>query len=229
MPPPKDLTSTTYFYRIINKVNGNDYVGITVDVPKRWRDHIWDSKKEPNKKESLIAKAIRKHGVENFKFEVVATLRSWPEGCYVEKTYRRFGGGKYNRTMGGEGVTGHRHSAESKAKMSAAKMGKPANFTPEHRAKLSEHGKSLKGIPKTEEHKANLSKAKTGVPLGPRPQEVKDKIARANTGKKHSPETREKLGALIRARNAKVKELGLRNLTELAEYERTHKTNETIK
>lgn len=242
MADPKDRNVKTYFYRITNLVNGNDYVGITVNIQKRFRDHKRDGRKPVTEGESLIAKAIRKYGVDNFKFEIVTICRTLDIGCDIERLARFLKMGKYNRTLGGEGVTGHRHSDESKAKMRAAKLGKPREITPEHRAKLVANGQARKGIPKTEEHKANMSKARTGYKLGPRPQEVKDKIAKTNTGKKHSPETLLKMSEITTARHqnqkaeqgmteteqrwAEVKKLGLRNLKELAEYKATHNINE---
>lgn len=242
MSDPKNRNITTYLYRITNQINGNDYVGITVNLQKRLRDHKRDARLEPSKKESLIAKAIRKHGVENFKFEMIGIANTWDIACDHEKLCRYFGMGKYNRTGGGEGVLGHRHSDETRAKMSAAKLGKKREITPEHRAKLVANGNARKGIPKTEEHRANMSRARTGYLLGPRPQEVKDKISKAHTGRKLDPERVERMKDTTREVHAKhvaehgctetamrwtkVKELGLKNLKELAEYERTHKTKE---
>jgi group I intron endonuclease len=201
MAAPKDRNVKTYLYRITNLINGNDYVGITVDYKKRFRDHVRDARIGPKPDESLIAKAIRKYGEDNFKFEVISIARTWDIGAMLEKLARKLGMGKYNRTEGGEGVTGMRHSDESKAKMAAAKLGKPREITEEHRAKLVANGKARKGVQKTEEHRANMSKARRGYKLGPRPQEVKDKIAKTNTGKTHSPETRAKMKASALARH----------------------------
>lgn len=88
-------------YLITNKVNGKKYVGQSIDIEKRWKDHIRDSKKS----EYTIHKAIRKYGVENFEFSVL-------EECSVDKLDEReiywiseldtFNNG-YNMTLGGEG------------------------------------------------------------------------------------------------------------------------------
>ncbi len=238
----KDEDIPTYLYHIVNTINGNDYVGITVNVRKRWRDHVLASTKEPRKGESLLAQAIRKHGKENFSFDVMAVARTWNIGCDLERLARKLGLGKYNKTGGGEGPMGLRHSDETKAKMRAAKLGKKREISPEHRAKLVANGQARKGVPKTAEHKANMSKARTGYLLGPRPQEVKDKISASNTGKTHSPETCAKITAnklaeaekdrqlhgqtKTAARWAKVKELGLKNLKALAEYEEQNPPSE---
>ncbi len=242
MPTPRNTNVKTYLYRITNLTNGNDYVGITVNWAKRCRDHKRDARIGPKPKESLIAKAIRKYGEDNFKYEIISIARTWDIGCDLERLARHLGMGKYNRTLGGEGVTGMKHTEESKAKMRAAKLGKKREITPEHRAKLVANGQARKGIPKTDEHKANMSKARTGYLLGPRPQEVKDKISRAHTGRKLDPDRVEKMRDTTRAvhekhiakhgcsevalRWQKVHELGLRNLKELAEYEKTHKEDE---
>lgn len=88
-------------YLITNKVNGKKYVGQSIDIEKRWKDHIRDSKKS----EYTIHKAIRKYGVENFEFSVL-------EECPVDKLDEReiywiseldtYNNG-YNMTLGGEG------------------------------------------------------------------------------------------------------------------------------
>ncbi len=231
----KDEDINTYLYRITNLVNGNDYVGITVNVKKRWRDHIRDSRKEPKPGESLIAKGIRIHGKENFKFEVIAIARTWNIGCDLERLARHLGMGKYNKTGGGEGPMGLKHSDESKAKMRVAKIGKKREISPEHRAKLVANGQARKGVPKTAEHKANMSKATKGVKRGPQSEETIAKKRLMNLGKKASDDAKANMSAAATARNersiaetgmtpsaarwAKVKELGLRNFKELAEYE----------
>lgn len=91
----------TGIYLITNKVNGKKYVGQSIDIEKRWKDHIRDSKKS----EYTIHKAIRKYGVENFEFSVL-------EECPVDKLDEReiywiseldtYNNG-YNMTLGGEG------------------------------------------------------------------------------------------------------------------------------
>ena len=67
-----------------------------------------------------------------------------------------------NQTDGGDGLSGHKRSLESRRKQSETNKGKPKS--PEHNKKNSE---ALKGKPKTAEHKANLSaarRAKIGTP-----------------------------------------------------------------
>ncbi len=59
---------------------------------------------------------------------------------------------------------GKRHTPETRAKMSAAKKGKPGNWlgkshTPETRAKISAAKKGKKGTPHTPETRAKISAA----------------------------------------------------------------------
>lgn len=55
-----------YLYRITNLINGKKYIGITNNYKKRWSNHKCCS--DP---EMVIARAIKKYGVENFQFEVL--------------------------------------------------------------------------------------------------------------------------------------------------------------
>lgn len=53
-------------YKITNKVNGKIYIGQSIHIEKRWQEHC-----QPSNNKSLIAKAIKKYGKENFLFEVI--------------------------------------------------------------------------------------------------------------------------------------------------------------
>lgn len=52
-------------YKIQNQVNGKIYIGQSVHIEHRWQEHCRASA------HSLIAKAIRKYGKENFTFEII--------------------------------------------------------------------------------------------------------------------------------------------------------------
>ena len=55
-----------YIYQITNLINGKIYIGKTNNIQKRWSNHRCSN--DPN---MVIARAIRKYGVDNFKFEVL--------------------------------------------------------------------------------------------------------------------------------------------------------------
>lgn len=122
-------------YSITNKINSKRYIGFTSKNPpeKRFQEHC----KSTN---TTISNAIKKHGKENFKFEVI--LQGWDRDhvlsmeTYFIKEYNTFGKSGYNLTMGGEGAIGVNLSIETKYKMSIGKMGlknpmygkKPKNY-----------------------------------------------------------------------------------------------------
>jgi hypothetical protein len=63
-----------YIYKILSKINNKVYIGQTVQPRKRWYQHKLESKKdEPN---AIISRAIKKHGIENFEFEVIACCKN---------------------------------------------------------------------------------------------------------------------------------------------------------
>jgi group I intron endonuclease len=122
-------------YLITNTINGKRYIGQTVKTLKvRWTKH--KSAALTGQSDTPLHRAIRKHGPNNFTIEMVAETYK-PFLDEVEKlavwTYQTHGSlGGYNATPGGEGVGigtesacyGMKHSAETRAKMSASRTGK---------------------------------------------------------------------------------------------------------
>jgi hypothetical protein len=92
-----------------------------------------------------------------------------------------------NVTDGGEGVSGLRHSKESKEKMAAKARGKVASE--ETRQKMRE---SSTGKRHTPEARTKLSASKTGKPQGPHTPEHNAKIGAAAKGRKDPEEVKEK-------------------------------------
>ena len=52
-------------YKIENLINGKIYIGQSIHIERRWKEHCIPSSK------SLIGKAIKKYGKENFSFQVL--------------------------------------------------------------------------------------------------------------------------------------------------------------
>lgn len=68
-----------YLYKIINLLNNKLYIGQSIKPENRWRDHKEDANAYKNRtrknleKILVIDRAIAKHGLENFEFEVIAS------------------------------------------------------------------------------------------------------------------------------------------------------------
>lgn len=93
-------------YKIENLLNHKVYIGQSVDICRRWRDHRKAYKDENNDKvkNSHLYRSIQKYGIENFEFSVI-------EECSVAELNERerywisyydsfFNG--YNLTLGGD-------------------------------------------------------------------------------------------------------------------------------
>lgn len=109
-------------YVHINKINNKIYVGMTSREPlKRWQNG--------KSYQSYFQNAINKYGWDNFDHEVVASNLTEHEAKNFEKlliqklqTYIREKG--YNRTLGGDGISGYNFSEETRQKMSESRKGK---------------------------------------------------------------------------------------------------------
>lgn len=66
-------------YKIINKINGKIYVGQSVNIEERWKQHEYKAFNANGQAyNSAIHQAFRKYGVENFEYQVI-------ELCSVEE------------------------------------------------------------------------------------------------------------------------------------------------
>lgn len=102
-------------YKFTNKYNRKVYVGQSVRIEKRRKEHI---KAALCGEDTLFYRALRKYGPEGFDFDILIecpkeNLNYW-EKFYIRyycSNNRDFG---YNRTNGGDGVLGLKWSEESK-------------------------------------------------------------------------------------------------------------------
>lgn len=111
-------------YHFENKINGKSYVGITRQaMDRRLKLHYHDIKSGRGR---LIHRAFAKHGVENFRFNVIGTANSLKEANLKEvlaiKIYNAKSPIGYNLTIGGDG--GSDPSPEARAAMRKAQLGK---------------------------------------------------------------------------------------------------------
>lgn len=169
-------------YKITNLVHGRVYIGQTIQSnPKmRWYSH-WDYVRKGRK--SYLYDSMRKHGIENFSWEIIEQAKSVEELNELESKwlahYRSVGEVYNNREAGNNKL----HSAESIEKMRKAKQEQHARRRAENGGvekmnrvlktsgwKHSEESKlkrkewsaitnKLKAKPLTDEHKRKVSEA----------------------------------------------------------------------
>lgn len=94
-------------YMLENKINGKKYIGQTVDLERRMREHRRRDKRQ------VIDKAITKYGIENFNLEIleedipVRNLDCYEKHYIAE--YDTFHGEGYNMSGGGDAPRGEEH------------------------------------------------------------------------------------------------------------------------
>lgn len=144
---------SVFVYTITNTVNGKVYVGKSCMPATRWTQHKVDCRTG----DAPLYKAMRKHGTGAFEFAVVEECDSEAasydaEQRWIARLDSTTRGSGYNQTAGGKGV--FRPSPDSRAKMSAAKRGKPQS--PESVARRSV---ALRGKKRTEEQRQRLAQS----------------------------------------------------------------------
>ena len=183
-------------YKITNKLNGKVYIGQSIDIDTRWRQHI-------NAKDNFaIHNAIKKYGEENFKFEVLLEcpadmLNVWERDMIA--LYDCMSPYGYNLTEGGEGC---KCSEETRLKLSNIRKGK--HFSEETKHKISESMKGKKRQPFSAETKKKMSDVRTGIQLS---EETRLKMSEAKKGKKRQPfsaEHKRKISESYKGRHWKI-------------------------
>ncbi len=94
-----------FVYVVENTVNGKRYVGKSNMPAKRWTQHRINAR---NGLDSILCRAIRAHGEENFEFSIVEQCdtesASFEAECRWIAQIGTHGPGGYNATPGGEGI-----------------------------------------------------------------------------------------------------------------------------
>lgn len=197
-------------YLITNNINNKRYVGQTMSQKgylNRWQEHISEALCTRGAKgTSVLHKAIRKYGVDNFKVKRIVKDIPESEIDFLEQVcIKRFNtfyidGYGYNMTLGGQGVHGYKHTDASKKKISNALKGRPSMWTPELIAQAQETKRRTHVYERRREgawrqHLSESAKKRfetqPGTFLGKKHSDsTKDKISRANTGKKRSDDVK---------------------------------------
>lgn len=154
-------------YLIINnaKTTKNLYVGQTYkSIDTRFKEHIKDSLNPTrDHSKSALHKAIAKYGPENFSIQLIEEniseeLIDQKEQYYISY-YDSYKNG-YNKTIGGQGVHGYKHTTKTKQTLSqrSIKTWDDLRNNPEKlKTRNSKIAEALTGISKSVEHRQKLS------------------------------------------------------------------------
>jgi group I intron endonuclease len=108
-----------YIYKITNTITGKCYIGETIqhDYKKRWQKHLNCLKYKEGC--PLLKSSMKKHGIENFKFEILIICFDQDlvryEKEYIKKYNSQVPNG-YNILSGGQigdGMLGYKHTPET--------------------------------------------------------------------------------------------------------------------
>lgn len=170
-------------YKITNIINNKCYVGSSVNITGRWYQHKTELKF--NKHHSIkLQRSYNKHGVDNFKYEII-------EECDIETLIIReqyyidlFGCYKngYNSVMSAScPMLGMSHSKETKEILRQKSVGNKNMLNKKHTEETKDKiRKKLKGVSLSDETKSKMSKSRKGRIVS---DETKLKLSKSHTGK----------------------------------------------
>lgn len=170
-------------YAITNTINGKTYVGSTIDLERRQKDHNNNlcNGTHPN---PHLQYSWNKYGESVFEFKVLEYIDSSDDLLKAEQSwlnvYKAGGKGVYNIALATDcPMRGRKHSKETRRKLSKTSTGNTNALGCKH----------------------------FGGPSGYRhTKEAKHKIRMAQVGRKHTKETRLKMSKSATARWARVRE-----------------------
>lgn len=171
-------------YKILNKANGNCYVGSTKNIGNRWAQHRSLLSKGQHYSAKMQSEWIE-YGAQNFEFLIIKEAQQL-ELIALEQQYIDFEKPLYNTAPHAGTQLGVKLSDETRAKMSSVRYGKSPSE--ETREKMSAWQIGRKRSPETCK-KISESKIAAGL-KGRTPH---------NKGVKHSEAAKEKMRAWHRA------------------------------
>lgn len=190
-------------YKIVNDVNDKIYIGQSINVIARWKDHV-NSLRRGDSRCTLLQRAWNKYGEEHFYFEILESCSEemlddvetkyidFYDSRNINKGYNIEPGGNKNKHLAdetkrkiGDANRGRSHSEEAKRKMSESRTGENNGMYGKHHS---------------EESKKKMSNAKKGKPGKPCTDYQKECARLANLGKDVSEETRKKISEANKGR-----------------------------
>lgn len=186
-------------YAIVNQTTRDMYVGSAVAVNRRWNAHRRALAKQCHYNQRL-QRAYDKYGAQHFDWEIIEYVDNRFELIEREQFWMNFFAPAYNGRPTANSPLGTKHSAETRAKMSAA--AKKRVFSDEHKQNISKAKKGICTI--NEEQKKRLSELNKNKIIS---AETRAKISVTSTGRYHTDEAKQKISVANKARWAARKGL----------------------
>lgn len=152
-------------YRILNKINGNCYIGSFLNVEKRYKHHL-STLRHNSSRCSILQKAFNKYGEDNFEFQVILCCK--PEyRLYYEQQLIRELNSQYNvfTNVSDSPLRQFTFTEQSKLKMSIAHKGKKLSEQHKHNISLANKGRVFQKNLKTKLEKLNKIQLLVKKPL----------------------------------------------------------------
>ena len=142
---------TSGIYLIRNKINGHLYVGKSVQIERRFSQHICKSfDKDSKEYDYPIHRAIRKYGKDNFILEILEKIEPYDESLancreryWIQKFNTFRSNQHYNASSGGEIVCDKKVTEETRGKLS--KSQKRQYQTEEGKQRAKKHSQDMMG------------------------------------------------------------------------------------
>lgn len=184
-------------YAIVNQVTRDMYVGSAVVVNRRWSAHRRDLARQTHHS-SRLQRAYDKYGADAFDWEIVQFVEDKNNLIVREQFWIDFFTPAYNSRPIANSPLGTKHSAATRAKMSAS--AKKRGFSEEHKRNISKAKKGICTV--SDAQRKRLSElAKNQVFSA----ETRAKIAATSLGRYHTDEAKQKISAAAKARWAAIK------------------------
>jgi len=201
-------------YEIQNKINGKRYIGSTVNLKRRIREHLYDLEKG-NHHSPYLQRAFNKYGISAFIFNVLELITDEYFLIENEQKWIDFLNPEYNILKIAGSPLGYKHSDEAKEKIRKAITGiKRSDETNKKNSESNMGRKRTKESIEKQKKTCKTSKVFLDSRRNKETFEKRKKTREKNGTNKVSEETKEKISKTL-----KNKKLKSHNSIKLEQYD----------
>ena len=169
-------------YQIKNRINGKCYIGSSVNLRHRQREHVRKLQRGKHRNRHL-QRAFDKYGIETFVFSILEYVSS-KKLIESEQHYLDVLKPEYNICLIAGSTLGSRHTAETCARLSQSHMGKRHSAKTRRKMSIAQSGERHPNYDKqaSAETRAKMSEAHKG---NYHSDEARQRISEAKKGERH--------------------------------------------